>query len=74
MLYYKIDVVAALKAAGYKMTTLKKDGVFGGRLIDQIYAGKVLGTIGLDRLCELLNCQPGDLIAWKPDPETAEKT
>lgn len=73
MLYYKIDVVAALKAAGHSMTSLKKDGVFGGRLIDQIYAGKVLGITGIDRLCALLDLQPGDLIAWKPDPDESPK-
>ena len=73
MLYYKIDVVAALKAAGHTMTTLKKDGIFGGRLIDQIYAGKVLGITGLDRLCALLQLQPGDLIAWNPDPDESPK-
>ena len=69
MIYYKIDICEALRVAGYTLTKLKRDKIFGGALIDQLRAGKVLGLAGIDRLCSLLDCQPGDIIGYKPDPK-----
>lgn len=37
-------------------------------------SGKVRGVRfdTLARICEVLQCQPGDLLAWEPGPETSE--
>ena len=67
MLYYKIDVVKALKEKGFTLRQLKTEKTLSGSTVDKIYSGTVLGLSGIDRLCALLDCQPGDLIAYKPD-------
>ncbi|MBQ1847291.1 MAG: helix-turn-helix domain-containing protein [Clostridia bacterium] len=67
MLYYKIDVVKALKEKGFTLRQLKTEKTLSGSTVDKIYAGTVLSTAGIDQLCALLCCQPGDIIAYKPD-------
>jgi len=39
-------------------------------------SGKVRGVRfdTLSRICDVLQCQPGDLLAWAPGPETPEDT
>ena len=72
MLRYRIDVMDALKQAGYTQYVLKKDKLLGGADVDKIRNGIVLGNIGLNSLCTLLRCQPGKLIEWIPDETTEE--
>lgn len=37
-------------------------------------SGKVRGVRfdTLSRICEILQCQPGDLLAWEPGPDVAD--
>jgi putative transcriptional regulator len=39
-------------------------------------SGKVRGVRfdTLARICDVLQCQPGDLLTWKPGPETPDDT
>ena len=39
-------------------------------------SGKVRGVRfdTLARICDVLQCQPGDLLAWEPGPEPSEET
>ena len=67
MLRYKGDILEILGKAGYTQSQLKRTGYFGGGDIDKLRAGIVLGNIGLDKLCNLLKCQPGTIIEWIPD-------
>lgn len=73
MLRYKIDVIAALKKAGYSQSGLLKARYFGGTDMEKLRNGVVLGNIGLNKLCTLLKCQPGRLIEWIPDDTQGEK-
>ena len=38
-------------------------------------SGKVRGVRfdTLSRICEVLQCQPGDLLAWEPGPEPSDE-
>lgn len=73
MLRYKIDVMAAIKAAGYTTTQIKKgnyiDGetLIGENALNKIRHGIIIGIKSLDQLCTMLHCQPGDLIEWVED-------
>lgn len=70
MLEYKIDVLQELKDAGYNTTTLKKEKQISQGSLQQIREGRVVGNIVLDKLCELLDCQPGNIIRYVPDEKT----
>ncbi len=35
---------------------------------------KAIRFATLDKLCEALHCQPGDLLAWEPETDAAESS
>lgn len=67
MLRYKIDVMAALAAAGYNTTRIRKEKLIGEASLQDIRNGKVLGIKYLETLCRLLDLQPGDIIEFKKE-------
>ena len=67
MFKYKIDVLAELKSRGYNPARLRKEKLLGENSIQSIRDDKVIGINSLDKLCKLLNMQPGDIIEWVDD-------
>lgn len=67
MLRYKIDVMAALAAAGYNTTRIRKEKLIGEASLQDIRNGKVIGIKYLETLCRLLDLQPGDIIEFKKE-------
>ena len=65
MLIYKMDVLENLKKAGYNTTRLRKEKLLGENAIQYIRQEKPVGAKALDRICELLDCQPGDILEYK---------
>lgn len=59
---YKIDVLEALKAAGYTTYKLRQEKILGERVIQQLRAGEIVSWKTIDTICTLLNCQVGDLV------------
>ena len=69
---YKIDVLAALKAAGYTTYRLRKEKILGESTMQQFRAGEIVSTENLSRICELLKCQPGDILEYVPEDQPTE--
>lgn len=67
---WKIDVLAALKDAGYSTYRLRKDKVFGERVIQQFRNSDPVSWEVLSRLCNLLNCNVGDIVTYSPGDDT----
>ena len=67
MIRCKVDLLAALKAAGFSSYRLRKDHIMGEGMIQQIRAGGLPSWEILSRICALLDCQPGDLLEYVPD-------
>ncbi len=61
---YKIDVLAALKEAGYSSYKLRQEKIFGERTIQKIRSGEIVTADNLAKLCELQHCQPGDILEY----------
>ena len=61
---YKIDVIAALKEAGYNTNRIRKDKIMGESMLQKIRSGQMVSWATMEMLCELLNCQPADLIEY----------
>lgn len=61
---YKIDVLAALKAVGYSSTRIRKEKIMGQATLTQIRHGELVSWANIARICELLNCQPGDILEY----------
>lgn len=67
MLLYKIDVLAALKRAGYTTNRLRKEKLLGENAIQYIRENKPVGSKALNSICELLDMQPGDILEHESD-------
>ena len=67
MLVYKIDVLSELKEAGYSSYRLQKENLLSASALDKIRKNIVVGIAVIDKLCELLDCQPGNIIKYVPD-------
>lgn len=68
MIIYK-DVIQKLKEAGYNTSRLRIEGLISESTIQSIRDDGVVTTKTIDKICELLNCQPGDIIAYVPEEE-----
>ena len=68
---YKIDIIAALKEAGYNTSRIRKEKIMGEAMLQKLRSGQMVSWATLETLCELLKCQPGDLIEYQKE-ETAE--
>ena len=68
-LRYKIDVLAALKEKGYNTNRLRKEKLLGESTIQQLRKGELVSWSNIDRICTMLECQPGDLVEHIPAAE-----
>ena len=64
---YKGDILGQLKDKGYNTTRIRKEKVFGERQLKEFRHNGVIPYKALNRLCELLECQPGDFLEYVPD-------
>lgn len=69
--YNKLFVL--LEKNGYTATKVKENNILG----QATYYGLKKGTKGIDsksinKLCALLNCQPGDIMEYVPDEQPNE--
>lgn len=66
MIIYKIDVIKALRDAGYNSTRILTERIISQSAMQKLRCGDPVGIKTLDQLCDLLSLQPGDIIAYKP--------
>ena len=64
---YKIDILPALKEAGYNTTRLRKEKLLAESTIQQLRKGDLVSWANISRICSMLNCQPGDILWYVPD-------
>lgn len=64
MLIYKFDVLNALKEAGYNTSRLRKEKLLSESSIQSLRRDKMIGIIALEKICELLDMQPGNIIKY----------
>ncbi len=64
---YKINILSALKDAGYNTTRLRRDKLLAEATIQTLRNGGLVSWVNIGRICALLQCQPGDILAYEPD-------
>lgn len=69
MLTYKIDVLETLKESGYNTTRLRKEKLLGENAIQSLRRGEMVGIIALEKICALLDMQPGNIIKYVENVE-----
>jgi len=68
-LQFKLDILEALKNKGYTTYTLRKKNILSESTIQKIRGGRGIAWDNLEKLCALLNGQPGDLIEYVGETE-----
>ena len=71
-LQYKINVLAALKEKGYNTNKIKTKKLLSQSTLQKLREGKGVAWENLEKICELLECQPADLIEYVPTAEIEE--
>ncbi len=61
---YKFDVLETLKESGYNTTRLRKEKLLGENAIQSLRRGEMVGIIALEKICSLLDMQPGNIIKY----------
>lgn len=64
-LCYKINVLESLKLNGYSTYRLRKDCLLSESTIQKFRKGEGVGWDTLETLCNLLGCQPSDVIEMR---------
>lgn len=67
---YKINIISALKEKGYTTYKIRNDKIFSENTLQAFRSGKMVSFDTIGKLCEMLNCQPGDLLAYVSDKES----
>ena len=66
MIIYK-DVLSRLASCGYTAYRIQREKLISGSTLDRIRHNESITTEILNTICELCQCQPGELLEWKPD-------
>lgn len=64
MLTYKIDVLDTLKESGYNSTRILKENLISQSAMQKIRKNEMVGIKTIEKLCELLDMQPGNIIKY----------
>lgn len=62
---YKIDILGALKAAGYSTYRIRQEHIFSEATLQKFREGQLASKAALEKLCDLLDCQPGDILLFE---------
>jgi len=71
---YKIDVLAALKEKGYNTSRIRNEKLIGEATIQRLRHKQSVSYDVLAKLCELLECQPGDILEYVPGSDNEQSS
>ena len=61
---YKVDILASLKEAGFNTTRLRREKILSEGVIQSLRENKYISLQNVSKICEVLDCQPGDLMEY----------
>ena len=64
---YMISIIAALKEKGFTTYKIRNDKIFSENTLQAFRSGKMVSFDTIGKLCEMLSCQPGDILEYRPD-------
>ena len=67
MLRFKKDVMKALREKGYTANRMRNEKLFGGATLGKMRHRQIVSMNELNRVCRLLEEQPGELIEYVED-------
>ena len=70
MLRYKVDIIAALKKKGFSSYKIRREKLISEAAMTRLRHGLPPDAVTLNKLCSMLNTQPGRILEYVPDTET----
>ena len=72
MFRYKANLQQKLKEAGYTSYRLRKEKLLSESTLQKLRTGDTTITLeSLNVVCNILRCQPGDILEWLPEEQGA---
>lgn len=62
---YKFNILDALKENGYSQNRIRNEKLIGQATLTQLRRGELVSWKTIETICKLLNCQPGDILAYE---------
>lgn len=72
-LKYKINVLEELKKKGYNTNRLRMEKLLGESTIQKLRNNESISWDNIEKICSLLECQPGDLIEYVKGDEMNDR-
>ena len=67
MIVYSKNIIEELGKKGYTTYKIKQEKIFNQTQLQQLRDNRLLTQDNLNKLCELLECQPGDILEYRKD-------
>lgn len=64
---YKTDILEALKTKGYSTYRIRKEKLLAESTVQAFRKGELVSLDNIARICELLGCQPGDILEYREE-------
>lgn len=64
---YKMDVLQALKSAGYNTNRIRKAKLFSESTLQAFRENELVNLKNIAKICELLDCNVEDIIYYEKD-------
>lgn len=61
---YKTDILEALKTKGYSTYRIRKEKLLAESTVQAFRRRELVSLDNIARICELLGCQPGDILEY----------
>lgn len=72
MIRYKINIVSELKDAGYNSSRIRSEKLMGQSTLQQLRKKELVSWANINRICTMLNCQPGDILEYVQDEKNGD--
>ena len=74
MIKYTFDILQALKSAGYNTNRIRQENILSQSTLQKLRTHQYISLDSINTICRLLQCQPGDLIAYITDDQAQSDT
>jgi len=65
--FEKLEVL--MKTKNIKKFYLRSNGI-SPAIVDKMLSNGDVSTVTINKVCKLLDCQPGDIMSYIPDPDS----
>lgn len=73
-LRFKVDILEELKRKGINTNKLRKEKLLSEGVIQALREKKPISWANISKICEMLQCQPGDIMEYVPEEDDTDKT